>query len=154
MNEWQFIKSVHPSQINQIFITHPNGDITTHMHIRTKLFNHLTIRSNKTMEDLTKYQDNQSNATIDTLTNLLTTLDTDVSTHEKSLNELQQKRLIVRTVLSQKLLNKIDELELSDAEVDNAINDKDKFIDLKDTESGSKDFEDVLTEINKPSHAL
>ena len=75
-------------------------------------YKHKLIRS-KTMLDLTKYEEAQVGATIDTLTNTLKGLDKEVETLELTLAESSQKRVIVRTVLANKCQSQLNELGLN-----------------------------------------
>ena len=70
------------------------------------------------MLDLTKYEEAQVGATIDTLTNTLKVLDKEALTLESALEETTEKRTIVRTVLSGKLNHQLDELGLNKVDFD------------------------------------
>ena len=92
-------------------------DIAYLKHDDGNYYQHTLIRS-KTMLDLTKYEEAQVGATIDTLTNTLKVLDKEALTLESALEETTEKRTIVRTVLSGKLNHQLDELGLNKVDFD------------------------------------
>ena len=95
-----------------------------------KYYKHILIRS-KDMEDFNKqvqYEEVQADASIDTLTSTLNTLEKEVATLESTLSETSEKRIIVRNVLSTKLNHKLDELGLTT--VDFNIHDTDLIVEL------------------------
>ena len=92
-------------------------DIAYLKHDDGNYYQHKLIRS-KTMLDLTKYEEAQVGATIDTLTNTLKVLDKEALTLESALEETTEKRIIVRTVLSGKLNHQLDELGLNKVDFD------------------------------------
>ena len=113
LNHWQQLKEQHPTQINAVTITDDKGNQGTFMHIRTNLFNKLTRREIMTPE-LIKFREKQNNASIDTLTNTLKSMDTDIVNLEKTLNNKYDEANITKEVLGNKLKDALNTLHPED----------------------------------------
>ena len=109
LNHWQQLKEQHPTQINAVSITDDKGNQGTFIHIRTVLFNKLTRREIMSPE-LIKFREKQNNASIDTLTNTLKSMDTDIVNLEKTLNNRYDEANITKEVLHNKLKDALDTL--------------------------------------------
>jgi len=109
LNHWQQLKEQHPTQINAVNITDDKGNQGTFIHIRTVLFNKLTRREIMTPE-LIKFREKQNNASIDTLTNTLKSMDTDIVNLEKTLNNKYDEANITKEVLHNKLQDALNTL--------------------------------------------
>ena len=116
MGSWEELKLQYPTQINAVTIVDDKGNQGTFMHIRTALFNHLTRREIMTPE-LIKFRERQNNATIDTLTNTLKTMDADIINIEKTLNTKYDEANITKEVLGNKLEDAIKALHLKGDDV-------------------------------------
>lgn len=115
LNDWQKLKLEHPTQINTVTITDINGNQGSFMHIRTKLFNHLTRSKPMPNQELEVYREKQQNLSIDSLTNQLKQMEADIANMETSLTKRQDECSITKDILRLKLEETLQSLHYEDA---------------------------------------
>ena len=71
------------------FVKQEDGSVVRHVFIRTQEANQImeSYTMNDTSSELDKYREKQNNASIDTLTNQLKQMETDISNMEITLND-------------------------------------------------------------------
>tara|TARA_R110002051_G_C8484391_1_gene462164 strand:- start:177 stop:590 length:414 start_codon:yes stop_codon:yes gene_type:complete len=85
------------------FVTQPDGSVVRHVFIRTQEANQIMENDTMTNPELDKYRDKQHNASIDTLTNQLKQLETDVKIAHTALDNKTNEHDITKDVLRLKL---------------------------------------------------
>jgi len=115
MNDWKQLKQKHPNQINAVTVIDDKGNQGTFMHVRTALFNYLTRSNSMETPEMDDYRKKQHNASIDTLTNQLKQMETDIATQETAWQDKVNHRDITKDVLRLKLEDTLKSLHYEDA---------------------------------------
>tara|TARA_R100001530_G_scaffold126944_1_gene95984 strand:+ start:1884 stop:2294 length:411 start_codon:yes stop_codon:yes gene_type:complete len=126
--DWTRLVKDNPDQASKVsVVSHETGETMDYIHIKTELFNKL--KGDKTLEDTTNpYTNAQLTKSIDSLTNQLKQLDSEVESMSSALKTKFEERNITRTVLYDKLSTAIHDLADADAIEDTEeIQSKDEY---------------------------
>ena len=99
------------------FVTQEDGSVARHVFIRTQEANQImeSYTMNDTSSELDKYREKQNNASIDTLTNQLKQMETDIKNMEVTINKKYDERGITKDLLRLKLEDTLQGLHFEDS---------------------------------------
>ena len=109
------------------FVKQEDGSVVRHVFIRTQEANQLTenYTMNEIDPEMTKYREKQHTSSIDTLTNQLKQMETDINIAEISLEKKVSERNITKDVLRLKLEDALNTVSLDEKSVPTMISTED-----------------------------
>ena len=109
------------------FVKQEDGSVVRHVFIRTQEANQLTenYTMNEIDPEMTKYREKQHTSSIDTLTNQLKQMETDINIAEISLEKKVSERNITKDVLRLKLEDALNTVRVDEESVPTMISTED-----------------------------